>query len=199
VRYCCDGCQELHREQHEEEDCKKRYELHDKELFEQPEKTCYGECPLCFLPLPIDQRKSSFYSCCCKSICKGCEIAYYKSSGHSNCAFCREPALDTEEENYKRVMERVKANDPAALNQMGRSRYNEGDYKTAFEYWTKAAELGDADAYYGLGDLYDNGEGVEKEEEKLFIMLRRLPLEVIPTLDTILRLLREKMVTLREP
>ena len=130
MRYCCDGCQELHREQHEEEDCKKRkYELHDKELFEQPEKTCYGECPLCFLPLPIDQRKSSFYSCCCKSICKGCEIAYYKSSGHSNCAFCREPALDTEEENYKRVMERVKVNDPAALTQMSSNTTMKGIMK----------------------------------------------------------------------
>jgi TPR repeat protein len=45
-------------------------------------------------------------------------------------------------------------------------RYDEGDYISAFEYWTKAAALGDADAHSRLAVRYSNGEGVEKDEEK---------------------------------
>jgi TPR repeat protein len=64
-------------------------------------------------------------------------------------------------------MERIKANDPAALRQMGvKGCYHEGDYDTAFEYLTKAAEFGDIDAHFQLGALYMNGRGVEKDEEK---------------------------------
>jgi TPR repeat protein len=48
------------------------------------------------------------------------------------------------------MMKRVKANDPAALRRMGAIRYDEGDYDTAVEYWTKAAELGDAHSHYRL-------------------------------------------------
>ncbi len=136
----------------------------DKELFEQHEKTCYGECPICFLPMRIDERKSTFYSCCCKSVCKGCSYADIISSGNTNCPFCREPAVDGEEEHNKRVMERVKVNDPAALSCMGERRYQEGDHETAFEYLRKAAELGDSRAHFQLGGMYMIGEGVEKDE-----------------------------------
>jgi hypothetical protein len=57
VKYCGDGCQENHREQHEQECKKRKAKLHDKKLFTQPD--CHlGECPLCFLPLPLDPSKS---------------------------------------------------------------------------------------------------------------------------------------------
>src|SRR6056300_134398 len=57
VSYCSDECREEHREQHEEE-CKKRVkELHDKKLFTQPDSSCFGECPICFLPMPLDNEK----------------------------------------------------------------------------------------------------------------------------------------------
>ena len=79
VKYCSDVCRENHREQHEEDCNQRKAELHDKELFEQPEETCYGECPICFLPIPLDQSKSRFNSCCCKLVCEGCCYADYKS------------------------------------------------------------------------------------------------------------------------
>jgi tetratricopeptide (TPR) repeat protein len=166
VRYCSDICQENHREQHEEECKQRKAELHDKELFEQPEESCYGECPLCFFPLSLDEDKSSLSSCCCKLMCKGCEYAHHIQYGSDTCPFCREPAVNGEEENRKRLMERVKVNDPNALQQMGGRHYFEGDYETAFEYLKKAAELGDAAAHHNLGNMYRNGEGVEKDEEK---------------------------------
>lgn len=44
--------------------------------------------------------------------------------------------------------------------QMGAERYEERDYDGAVEYFTKAAELGDARAHYLLGRSYHEGEGV---------------------------------------
>jgi tetratricopeptide (TPR) repeat protein len=65
------------------------------------------------------------------------------------------------------MMKRVKANDPAALREMGVERYEDGNYDGAFEYWTNAAELGDIEAHYNLSIMYGKGEGVEKDEEKM--------------------------------
>ena len=167
VKYCSDNCRGEHREQHEEE-CKQRAkELYDNKLFRHPDSSHRGECPICFLPLPLVAEKSIFYSCCSKVICNGCEYANYKSNGGSSCSFCREKYLDDDEEMHERMMKRVQANDPAALCQMGIiKRHTEGDYDGAFEYLTKAAELGDAHAHYQLGMMYWRGDGVEKDEEK---------------------------------
>ena len=89
VKYCSDECREEHREKHEE-GCKKRAdELHDKKIFTQPDGCHIGECPICFLPLPIDPRKSTFKSCCSKLICTGCLYANYMSNGNDNCPLCR--------------------------------------------------------------------------------------------------------------
>ena len=52
------------------------------------------------------------------------------------------------------------------MTQMGWKCYDEGDYSSAFEYWTKAAELGDAMAHSKLALMYHRGEGVEKDEKK---------------------------------
>jgi TPR repeat protein len=69
------------------------------------------------------------------------------------------------EENKKRRIRRIKANDPDAISYTGTKLYHEGDYVTAFDHLTKAAELGDAESYYQLGCMYMTGEGVEKDEE----------------------------------
>ena len=63
-------------------------------------------------------------------------------------------------------MKRVKKNDPAAMSQIGSDCFHEGDYETALEYLTKAAELGDAGAHYNLSIMYWKGQGVEKDEKK---------------------------------
>ncbi len=170
VKYCGDGCQENHREQHVEE-CKKRLtDLHDKKLFEQPDISYMGECPLCCLPLPLDIMKSSFMTCCSKIICMGCNYASQKREFEQGlqqrCPFCREPAPESEEEVDKNIMERVKKNDPAAMVHMGKNHYNEGDCGKSFEYFTKAAELGEMAAHFCLGDMYYKGHGVDKDEKK---------------------------------
>jgi hypothetical protein len=166
VKYCGDNCKGWHREQHEEE-CKKRgQELHDKNLFTQPDSSYLGECPLCFLPMPLDPKKSTFYSCCSKTICVGCDYANDMSNGGDRCPFCREPAVN-KKESHKRIMKRIKTNnDPAAMSYMGTTRYEKGDYVTAVKYWTKAAELGDVGAHYQLADSYHEGDVVEMDREK---------------------------------
>ena len=172
VRYCSVKCQEDHRPDHEEE-CKQRAaELHDEILFKQPEST-QGDCPLCCVPLSFDMDRSTtiLMSCCGKIICDGC---YYTNLRYTinrrlqpKCPFCREalPVPGTEEWN-ERLLKRIEVNDPIAMCQMGWDRYDKGDYKAAFEYWTKSAALGDAVAHYRLGTLYRDGEGVEKDEKR---------------------------------
>jgi TPR repeat protein len=49
---------------------------------------------------------------------------------------------------------------------MGEYRCDEGNYKSALEYWTKAAGLGDIKAHYQLAVLYSEGKGVEKDKKK---------------------------------
>jgi tetratricopeptide (TPR) repeat protein len=156
-------CREEHREQH---NCKERAEeLHDNDLFTQPDSSFLGECPLCFLPMPLDPEKYRFMPCCSNLICNGCDYAHEKSNGGDKCPFCREPEAD-DEGHIKRMMKRVKANDPAAMCFIGMKHYLEYDNDTAIEYLTKAAELGDLDAHYQLALLYRDGEGVEKDDEK---------------------------------
>ena len=176
VKYCTDDCQENHREQHEEECMKRLAEIRDRDLFEQPDESHLGECPICCLPLPLDADKSAFMSCCCKMLCKGCAYANIKremEAGLENrCAFCRETVSKTDGKVRKNLMKRVKANDPAAMAQLGKMCSDEGNHETAVKYWTKAAELGDANAlggalaHFDLSVLYRYGHGVEKDDEK---------------------------------
>ena len=168
VKYCGEKCREEHREQHDEE-CKNRKALlHDRKLFEQPERTHRGECPICFLQMPIDLGTSGFYSCCSTWICLGCVHANYNNIKNDHrCAFCRTVVSKEKNEIRQQLMIRVKANDPVALCRMAGKCYDEGDYDAAFEYFTKAAELGHSKAHFKLGMMYRNGRGVEKDEEKV--------------------------------
>jgi len=48
------------------------------------------------------------------------------------------------------------------------SYYDQEDYKTAFDYYQKGAELGNAKCINALGYCYEHGDGVERNEEKSF-------------------------------
>jgi TPR repeat protein len=119
--------------------------------------------------MPLDESKSVINSCCSKTICLGClsaNVLREKEGGlECKCPFCREPISRTEE-TFREIMKRAKANDPTALFQMGAKRYEEGDYNGAFDYLTKAAQLGDLEAHHNLSCLYRDGKGVEKDEKK---------------------------------
>ena len=170
VKYCSVDCQKEHRPQHKKA-CKKRLaEIRDDKLFQQPEESFLNECPICCLPNSLDMSKSTIMSCCSKLICNGCahanDLREEEEGLEHKCAYCREPVPKTKEELQKNMMKRVKANDPNALCFIGRKCYGEGDHVGAFQYWTKAAELGDAAAHYELAGAYRNGRGVEKNFKK---------------------------------
>jgi TPR repeat protein len=89
------------------------------------------------------------------------------NNGGDKCPFCREPIADDGEEWEKRMIKRVKANDPTAMCKMGTRLFHyEGEYEGALEYWTKAAKFGDIDAHYQLGNMYWRWDVVERDEEK---------------------------------
>ena len=173
ANYCSDACQEDHRLQHEAK-CKERAaELRDEILFKQPEGRHLGDCPICFLPHPIDHNKSSFYSCCSVVVCDGCihadDTRQVKEDKMQvpRCPFCRHPKPTTKDGFMHLLMKRVEANDPSAMSQMGSKYYYKGDYDIALKYWTKAAELGNAFAHNTLSVMYQGKwKGVEKDEEK---------------------------------
>ena len=171
VKYCSDACQENHREDHDEQCRERKAELRDRDLFTMPDGSYLGECPICCLPMSIDAGKNIFMQCCSKIICLGCNRANAKreieAGMKQRCPFCREPVPESDEEADKSTMRRIKENnDPAAMRFMGKKRYLEGDYGTALEYYTKAAELGDADAQCDLSFMYHDGEGVEKDKNR---------------------------------
>jgi len=116
VKYCSVECQKNHRKQHKKA-CKKRAaEIRDNRLFTQPGECSFGECPLCCLPLPLDENIRRINSCCSKCICVGCVHANQKREMEQGleqkCPYCREPVPKTDEDVNHNYMERVKVNDP---------------------------------------------------------------------------------------
>ena len=175
VKYCSDECQGNHKSRHEDA-CKKRaVELRDELLFKQPESSCYGDCPICCLPMSLEKSKSTMFECCSKVICKGCEYANDRREMElgleQSCPFCREPIPDNDEEGDKLMMKRIEANDPFAICKWGAEKYSKGDYRSALGYFTKAAELGDALAQYHLSIMFNKGHGVEKNAGKMMYHL----------------------------
>ena len=173
VKYCNRECQIAHRPLHKRA-CKKRAaEIHDEELFKEhppPE-----DCPICFLPLPVDVGEMIFKSCCGKLICDGCILAMNKEAyGRGKlrlCAFCREPAPSSAEDEVKGIKNLIEVNNANAFyNLAGYYARGDGgmpqDWAKANELLLKAGELGCAEAYFNLGVLHDTGRGVEMDKKK---------------------------------
>jgi len=76
------------------------------------------------------------------------------------------------EETVKRYEKRIEMNDPRAIFNLG-CRYRDGrlglpqNRAKAYELWHRAAELGNAEAYYNIGIAYMNGYGVEVDMKKI--------------------------------
>ena len=108
-------------------------------------------------------------SCCCKFICWGCNYANHKRELErkleSKCPFCRQTPPKTREEAENNYMKRLEANDPFAMIQLGVQRKKAGDLSGAFEYYTKAAELGNLDAHYNLSLTYQHWDPVEENRK----------------------------------
>ncbi|EJK57182.1 hypothetical protein THAOC_22806 [Thalassiosira oceanica] len=172
VKYCGVDCQRAHRKQHKKA-CKKRAaELRDEELYSQGHERPEGEfCPLCTLPIPLPLgRHSVFEVCCMKTICNGCNMAAQKR-GMFDCAFCRTPCPDNDDDKLAMLQARVKKKDPEAIYFLGQKYFFgslglQKDTRKAVELFTEAVELGSIDALFSLGNAYFNGDGVQQDKDK---------------------------------
>ena len=173
VKYCNRDCQIAHRPRHKRA-CKKRAsEIRDEKLFQ--ESPPPEDCPICFLPLSLDTRESTFKSCCGKLVCLGCVHAMIEERGEEEesayCPFCRTPQANSNEEEIERT-EKLMENGNANAFYVLAGLYLEGthgvvqDLAKACELYLKAGELGYANGYYCLGNAYREGRGVELDTKK---------------------------------
>lgn len=173
VKYCSADCQKNHRPQHREA-CKKRLaELREEILFTQPESNHFGDCPICCVPLSIDETQSPLTACCCKHICFGCFVLSCQADGEDFrpvdrqiCPYCRQRLPGTQEEMKAYLMKRAEVNDPIAFQQLGTCCFYAGDFRGALENWKKGAAMGDVGSHFELSCLYRDGQGVEKNRKK---------------------------------
>ena len=141
----------------------------DKDLFKQPPPR--EECPICFLPPPLNNILLSYKSCCGKILCMGCVYHDNIEMDRHICPFCRTPPSASDLEYVERLKKRVDAADADAIFQLG-SCYKLGmrglpqDYGKANKFWLGAGELGHALAHNNLANAYENKEGVERDTKK---------------------------------
>ena len=171
VVYCNVSCKKKHRSRHKKKCEKRAAELYDEKLFREP--TPCEECPICFLPMPLNLSQSAFESCCGKLICNGCIYAMRETGGENMklCPFCKTPNAKSQEEEVERIKKLMKKGNAYAFYQLA-WYYRDGirrlpqDMARANELCLRAGELGCAEAYYNLGIRYENGRGVEVDKKK---------------------------------
>jgi len=166
VKYCGVECQVAHRPAHKKACREKARELFDVQLFAQPPGQ--EECPICMIPLPCDDRESSYMPCCGKVLCHGCGYCLTRNC----CPFCNTANTHSDQEIIKRLTERMeKYNDSKAMVILASyHRFGHNglpvDQSKAFELFQRASELGNAAAHFHLGTLYSTGNGIELDKKK---------------------------------
>ena len=178
VWYCDKDCQKKHWKEHKKE-CKRiKKELDErggklnigteKNLGPLPDLPPREECPICMCELPTHESLTSYFVCCGKIICSGCNYQHQMKSGQPTCAFCREPITD--EEMFTRYRKRIERGDTAALYNMA-IKYRDGksglavDQTKCIELLRDCADLGCPEAQYYLGEYHHDGEmGLEENE-----------------------------------
>lgn len=141
-----------------------RGSLSDDDLFKPPLPML--DCPICFLPMPLDSTDSStkcFYPCCGKTVCMGCVLVYVRQNDHRICPFCRTPEDASNEAAIERMKKRADAGDSDAMYNLG-ALYYEGqrgvreDPEKAFNLWSSAGRLGCAASNGRIGTAHMMGD-----------------------------------------
>jgi TPR repeat protein len=101
-----------------------------------------------------------YYSCCGKSICRGCIHSFGMTGNNGKCPFCKaEKVSKTYAESVAEMMKRVEAQDAGAMNQLAQNYYFGGsdlqqDHAKAMELWKQAVALGSSQAHFYLAEAY---------------------------------------------
>ena len=126
-------------------------------------------CPLCCMPIASPVKgQAMLKTCCMKTVCNGCILASLQRGMGDTCAFCRAPTPQSVAARLARVLKRVDAKDPVAIESIASASYRgcyglQQDIPRAIELWTEAARLGDLVAHYTLGCKYFEGDGVKQD------------------------------------
>ena len=179
VWYCGVQCQIDHRKAHKKE-CKRiKKEL---ELWKPHPPT--KECPVCLVPLPLEDTKATYWACCGQTVCNACEEENkrgqimihdtYKGKQPDEicCAFCRQPVPEKDSEFIKQFEQRVDKGDLQAMRNLA-GMYRDGlhglarDEAKYMELTYRAADLGCPKALGSLGNYSLLGDqGVIRDHEK---------------------------------
>ena len=143
------------------------------------------DCPLCFVPLPVNETEYAYFVCCGRTLCSACvaetiragEIINKKRAKKKQppidhtCSFCRTKP-DTTGSKYE---ERIRKGDGRAACNLA-LKYRDGEdsmsilkneAKSLELFHHAADDLGDSTAMGELGRMYWYGEdGVETDETK---------------------------------
>ncbi len=145
-------------------------ELRDVELFGPPEER--EECPICFVPLPLEPSEISHVPCCGKMTCAACVMAAMAADevGQYTCAFCRaqvvgigDEAKDQALRNRVKLRNRVESGDAWAMFTLAED-YELGvsgvqkDHVSAMKLWLQSAELGHIPALCAIAKSQLNNE-----------------------------------------
>jgi len=172
VDYCNKKCQAAHWSAHKKACEERAAELFDKKLFKQPPPD--EDCPICYLPLPIEEDQKGHQPCCGKILCRGCFHAHSVAAADTEketCVFCGTEAYSSDEECIERTKKRVEANDTQAMCNLG-CYYRDGkkglrqDHAKALELYHKSAKLGFHNAHFNLSDCYQKGSITERDTRK---------------------------------
>jgi TPR repeat protein len=141
------------------------------------------ECPVCLVPLPIDNGMATYWPCCGKTVCKACEeenargqiilnATFSGKKGDLVCAFCRKSTHYQHSELSRLLEKRINKNDPFAMLTLS-SLYEDGrhgcpkDETKALELLHRAADLGCPRAIGRFGFCLLAGDlGAVKNAEK---------------------------------
>jgi len=152
----------------------------DLENYELPPR---DDCPLCMLPMPIDNRKIEYMICCGKQLCRACSLDHATNSiqrgidvdNWAKCVFCRGDRVKGIDELKEAA---TKRGDKEAIFMLATS-YETGqygcpiNYQKAVELYHKATKLGSANAAHTLGSSYMNGDIVRMDKDKAKRLLCR--------------------------
>ena len=183
VWYCDKKCQNKHWKEHKKE-CKSIKIILDQrggklDLGTEEDIGPLGklppreECPICMQVLPIHEPLQGYSACCGKTICCGCNLQHRKQNKERRqCAFCREPIPQSDQEYLARLRKRIERKDPQALHNMA-MHYGAGrlgmpaEQGKCIELLREAAGLGYPPAQFTLGNFHDDGEmGLEENKEE---------------------------------
>ena len=152
------------------------------------------ECPLCFVPLPLDEGAMCYNICCGKTICGSCRFEIWRAELAKNvtdvnklempteeeldamkqsCAFCRTVNPQTLEEDIERFEKKIREGDGRAATNLGIA-YRIGalnfseipkDEAKCLQYFHLAADdLGSPQAMTELGSNYARRDDAKARE-----------------------------------